>query len=160
SAFGVTEAVGSERVARLAGVEEETLKAWIDKIHVSPGVLAETDEEKSMDFALAALAVETGLIRHSGTIEQVFTPMGVAYQQTGKDLTRCTKLVLTGGALVRMQRAEGIAKTAMQTTQCPESLMPRTAEVVLDRHYILSAAGLLTKKYPEAAKAILGKELT
>lgn len=160
SAYGVTEAVGSERVAKLANVSEETLNAWINRIHEDPGVLADSDEEKSMDFALAALAVETGLIRHSGTIEQVFTPMGVAYQQTGKDLTRCTKLVLTGGALVRMQRAAEIARTAMQTTQCPESLMPRTAEVVLDRHYILSAAGLMTKKYPEAAKAILGKELT
>ncbi len=160
SAYGVTEAVGSERVSRLANVPEDTLVKWIHRIHEDPGVLAETDEEKNMDFALATLAVETGLIRHSGTIEQVFTPMGVAYQQTGKDLTRCTKLVLTGGALVRMQRAEEIAKTAMQTTQCPESLMPRTAEVVLDRHYILSAAGLMTKKYPEAAKAILGKELT
>jgi hypothetical protein len=63
---------------------------------------------------------------------------------------------LHGHSLVQ----EEIARTAMQTTQCPESLMPRTAEVVLDRHYILSAAGLLTKKYPEAAKAILGKELT
>lgn len=160
SAYGVTEAVGSERVARLSNVPEDTLDKWIHRIHEDPGVLAETYEEKNMDFALATLAVETGLIRHSGTIEQVFTPMGVAYQQTGKDLTRCTKLVLTGGALVRMQRAEEIAKTAMQTTQCPESLMPRTAEVVLDRHYILSAAGLLSKKYPEAAKAILGKELT
>lgn len=160
SAYGVTEAAGSERVATLAGVPEETLNAWINRIHEDPGVLAETDEEKNMDFALATLAVETGLIRHSGTIEQVFTPMGVAYQQTGKDLTRCTKLVLTGGALVRMLRAEEIARTAMQTTQCPESLMPRTADVVLDRHYILSAVGLMTKKYPEAAKAILGKELT
>ena len=160
SAYGVTEAAGIERVAELSGVSQETVQSWIDKIHADPGILAETEDEKSMDFALATLAVETGLIRHSGTIEQVFTPMGVAYQQTGKDLTRCTKLVLTGGALVRMQRAEEIAKTAMQTTQCPESLMPRTAEAVLDKNYILSAAGLLTKKYPEAAKAILGKELT
>lgn len=160
SAFGVTEAVGHERVARLANVSEETLSAWIRRIHETPGVLSQTDEERRMDFALATYAVETGLIRHSGTIEQVFTPMGVAYQQTGKDLTRCTKLVLTGGALVRMQRAEEIALTAMKTTQCPESLMPRTAQVVLDKHYILSASGLLTKKYPEAAKAILGKELT
>ena len=160
SAFGVTEAVGSERVAHLANVSLDALNAWINKLHASPGVLAKTDEEKRMDFALATMAVETGLIRHSGTIEQVFTPMGVAYQQTGKDLTRVTKLVLTGGALVRMQRAEEIAKTAMATSQCPESLMPRTAEVVLDKHYILSAAGLMAKKYPEAAKAILGKEFT
>lgn len=160
SAFGVTEAVGNERVARLANVSLDTLNAWITTLHVHPGVLAMTDEEKRMDFALATMAVETGLIRHSGTIEQVYTPMGVAYQQTGKDLTRVTKLVLTGGALVRMQKAEEIAKTAMAAAQCPESLMPRTAQPVLDKNYILYAVGLMAKKYPEAAKAILGKELT
>ena len=160
SAKGVTEAAGIEKTARLAGVSEETLENWIAKIHSDPGILAETDEERNMDFALATLAVETGLIRHSGTIEQVYTPMGVAYQQTGKDLTRVGKIVLTGGALVRMHRASEIAKAAMQTTECPESLMPRTAEPVLDKNYILSAAGLMAKKYPEAAKAILGKELT
>lgn len=160
SARGVTEAAGTERVLALSGVNEEALQSWITRIHEHPRVLSRTDEERSMDIALAALAVETGLIRHSGTIEQVYTPMGVAYQQTGKDLTRVSRLVLTGGALVHMQKAEEIAKTAMASTQSPESLMPRNAEVVLDKHYILSAAGLMAKKYPEAAKAILGKELT
>ena len=86
--------------------------------------------------------------------------MGVAYQQTGKDLTRVNRLVLTGGALVHMAGWEEMAKCAMAYTACPESLMPRNAEVVLDKHYILSAAGLMAKKYPDAAKTLLGKEFT
>jgi len=160
SAQGVMEAAGEEALISASGATGEEIRAWIEKIKNNPGVLSRSECEESIDFALASSAIETGLIRHSGTIEQVFTPMGVAYQQTGKDLTRVNRLILTGGALVHFKRWEEMAKRAMASTLCPESLMPRNAEVVLDRHYILSAAGLMAKKYPEAAKTLLGKEFT
>ena len=38
-----------------------------------------------------------GLLRHAGTVEQVFTPTGAVFVQTGKDLTAVKTLVLTGG---------------------------------------------------------------
>ena len=160
SAAGVLEAAGEDALSSISGESADEIKAWIEKIHNDPGVLSRSEAEENMDFALASSAIETGLIRHSGTVEQVYTPMGVAYQQTGQDLTRVNRLILTGGALVHLKRWEEMAKRAMASTACPESLMPRNAEVVLDRHYILSAAGLMAKKYPEAAKTLLGKEFT
>jgi len=160
SSRGVLEAAGIQRLQEVSGESEEALEDWIDTLHEHPETLAKSDKERRMDFALAALAIETGLARHAGTIEQVYTPMGVAYQQTGKDLTRVNKLVLTGGALIRLDSAEEMAQCAMNTQAYPDSLMPRNAQIVVDVHYILSAAGLLSSRYPGAAKALLGKEFT
>ena len=145
SAQGVVEAVGLDRVGR---------------IRREPGVLAQSPAEAQMDFALASLAIEVGLARHAGTIEQVFTPMGVAYQQTGKDLTRVSRLVLTGGALIHTGRAEEIALQAMATQQYPNSLMPRSAGVLVDKRYILSAMGLLSQNHEALAKDLMIKEFS
>lgn len=158
SANGILESVGMDKLAKVSGESSESIEKWIKRLHDHPETLAQTDSERNMDFALASFAIETGLYRHSGTLEQVYTPMGVAYQQTGKDLTRVSKLILTGGALIRLNRAKDMALRAMQTDAYPASLMPRNADIILDKHYILSAAGLLGKKHPEAAKALLGKE--
>lgn len=157
SAHGVADAAGIPRIAAVANTSEAVVEAWLERVRETPGVLAETEEEKAMDFALASLAIETGLTRHSGSIEEVFTPMGLAFQQTGKDLTRVKHLLLTGGALIHTGRAEEMAARAMAAVP-PQSLAPREAQIILDRHYILSAMGLLSQKYQETAREIMGRE--
>ena len=157
SAHGVADAAGVPRIAAAAETSEAAVEAWLARVRETPGVLAETEEEKAMDFALASLAIETGLTRHSGSIEEVFTPMGLAFQQTGKDLTQVKHLLLTGGALIHTGRAEEMAARAMAAVP-PQSLAPREARIILDRHYILSAMGLLSQKYQETAREIMGRE--
>ena len=80
-----------------------------------------------------------------------------AWQQTGKDLTQVKHLLLTGGALIHTGRAEEMAARAMAAVP-PQSLAPREARIILDRHYILSAMGLLSQKYQETAREIMGRE--
>lgn len=160
SAHGVLEAAGIERLVELSRVSEPEVVNWLSRVRETPEFIAYTEVEKAIDNALAILAIETGLARHAGEIEQVFTPIGAAYQQTGKDLTNIRLLVLTGGALVHSPAFADIARAAMCTRAYPKSLMPRDAAIALDRHYILSAAGLLHRNHPQAAKALLGKEFT
>ncbi|MBQ3080717.1 MAG: glutamate mutase L [Clostridia bacterium] len=160
SARGIPENAGMDRLIKISGESEDGIQKWIERIHENPETLAATESERNMDFALASLAIETGLVRHAGTVETVYTPMGVAYQQIGKDLTRVNKLILTGGALIKLERAQEMALLAMKTDAYPSSLIPRDASVILDKHYILSAAGLLKRNHPEAAKVLLGKEFT
>lgn len=155
---GIVEAAGMARISEISGQDEAFIEAYLASFQSAPDHLAANDAERSVDFALATLAIETGLIRHAGTLEEVFTPMGVAYQQTGKDLTDTTKLILTGGALIRMGKAPEMAKLAMRSMAVPNSLMPRKAEPALDRDYILSAMGLLSQKYPQIASNLLIKE--
>ena len=144
-------------VCEASGRTEGEVRAWLEKIDRCPDVLAETGAERDADRALAALAIELGLLRHAGEIEQVFTPMGVAYQQTGKDLTRVRTIVLTGGALVHAENPEDILRRALAGDH-PSSLMPREARAVVDRRYILFAMGLLSGTYRELARTLLKKE--
>ena len=149
-----------EKVAAVAGQSAEAVEAWLARIDKSPDVLPQAEAERDIDFALASLAIELGLLRHAGTLEQLFTPMGIAYQQTGKDLTRISQLILTGGALIhaRPELAVKMAERAMETGDCPSSLMPRKAGVLIDSRYILSAMGLLSVHHPELARKMMKKE--
>ena len=159
SAHGVLEAVGLKRLCAHADVTEEQMTAWLARIQESKGILPREPWEQQADFALAATAIEVGLARHAGEIEAVYTPMGLAYQQTGKDLTRVKQLLLTGGALIHTGKAAELAQRAMGTSYYPNSLMPRQAQAVVDRHYILSAMGLLSQYDRTLAKTMMIKEL-
>ncbi len=158
SASGVSDAMGMEALAEASGRDAARVRAWFDKIRIDPGVLPVSKDEEDVDFALASLAIELGLSRHAGTIEQVYTPMGVAFQQTGKDLTGVKTLLLTGGALNHSSRAGEMAARAMATTRYSASLMPRDAHPVIDRRYILSAMGILSQNHPRLARDIMMKE--
>ncbi len=158
SSMGVIEAAGIERVMSLSGETEAAILDWTDRIRLNPEILSHDAQTANIDFALAALAIETGLTRHAGVLEKVYTPLGAAYQQTGKDLTRVERIVLTGGMPIHSARGTEMAEAAMRNNTDPNSLTPKNARVLLDKHYILSAAGLLKKSHPKAAKALLWKE--
>ena len=158
SAHGVADTVGLTHLSALSGQPESEMRTWLDEIEARKEILPQTAAQRDCDFALAEAAVSIGLARHAGTIEVVYTPMGVAYQQTGKDLTRTKLLLVTGGALIHSGEAERIAKGAMQQTGNPNSLMPREAEVALDRRYILSAMGVLAQSHSELSQKIMVKE--
>ncbi len=157
SARGVVEGAGLKALCNASGQPEAEVESWLQEIERSPDVLAKTPAQRDVDRALASLAIELGLTRHAGEIEQVYTPMGVAYQQTGKDLTRVKTIVLTGGALVHADDPYEIARRALQGDH-PSSLMPRDAFPVLDGRYILFAMGLLSQKYPALVRSLLKKE--
>ncbi len=163
SAEGVAAAYGEDTLAAVAGLTAARVRELLAVIGADKSVLPgdDRDDLSKLDFALAALAVRAGLSRHAGTIRQVFTPVGEVFQQTGKDLTRVGRLVCTGGAMIRSARLQEIVSTALAGIS-PESLVPRRARVVADSRYILSAAGLLSKDYPETAlelmKNMLGKD--
>ena len=158
SAVGVIEGAGMDAVCATSGQSPEATRTWLAAIHASPGILPTNQVEFDIDFAMASLAIELGLLRHAGTIEQIFTPMGVAYQQTGKDLTQVKTLILTGGALIHSDRAKACARRAMSTTLSPNSLMPRDANIRIDKHYILSAMGILSQNHRQLARDIMMKE--
>ncbi len=159
SAQGVVEAAGMEKLCRLSALSEAEISALLSAIRADPGILpAPGDALSRLDFALAAAAIELGLVRHAGRAEPVYTPAGLLFQQTGKDLRRVSTLLLTGGALVHGGRAKGIAALAMQSPDDPSSLKPKDARVVLDRRYILAAMGLLSGEYPKAALTLMRQE--
>jgi len=155
SAHGIAESSGISRIAELAGLSEETTRKNMDLLAAHADTLPSSPEQKALDFALAALAIETATMRHAGTLTEVYTAAGQAYIQTGKDLTGVDKLIMTGGALLHTDRQEELAEYAMRNDRYPQSLRPKQADILIDKHYILAAMGLLSDYEPHAALHIL-----
>ena len=154
NAPGILEAAGAETISKLSSLPFDRMEPMANALRLHPDSLPQTDDEFAFDRALAVAAISSALSRHAGTLERVYTPMGSMDQQTGKDLTRTEHLIVTGGALVYSENAEGIVRAALEL-QSPESLTPRKVNVLTDRLYILSAMGLLIDTDREASLRLM-----
>jgi len=155
SAQGIIESVGVSEVARLAETSEEIVLEQIGYMTGHTELLPETKTQKALDFALAAKAIETATVRHAGSVEEVYTTSGRAFVQTGKDLTGVETIVMTGGALINSNRQTELGSYALFSNKKPQSLRPKKVKVLIDKHYILSAMGLLSGYAPDAALEIM-----
>ena len=157
---GIAEAAGMDKVCRLSGLQkaraEELIDFLVENTDTVPG---DNEELEKLDFALASLAIEEGVARHAGTIEETYTLMGKTYVQEGKNLTKVKQIVVTGGSLIHTKRTAEIAAHALYDPQKPQSLRPMQADVWVDRKYILAAMGLLASYHPQTALRIMKKEL-
>lgn len=153
---GIVEAVGAARLSELSGLPGTEIEAQLARIKAAPGVLPEEGGPlAALDFALAVSAIDTALARHVGTLEKIFTPAGMLYQQTGKDLTQVRVMLLTGGMLAHSRDAEKIGAFVTRESGDEWTLKPRHARPLLDAGYILASMGLLAERYPDAALALM-----
>jgi len=153
------EAASIERVASVAGVSAQEVEDWAKRCGVDQGTLPTNAVEKSIDDALAALAVELGVIRHCGTVESIFTPLGETFIQEGKDLSDVKYIVGAGGPVIGSLDPGAVLKKACANARSPFSLMPKNPKFLVDSSYIFSAMGLLSKVHPELALKIMKSEL-
>ncbi|NLD51627.1 MAG: MutL protein [Clostridiales bacterium] len=160
-ALGVLEEAGMAELCAVSGLAAEKVETLLHALRQNPSHLPQNPDEEALDFALATLAIRAGLLRHAGTVEQVYTLVGAVYQQVGKDLRNVQRVLLTGGALTSRSDCDGVMCRAV-AVQDPSVLIPRAFTVTVDRDYILSAMGLLADMEPDAAFALLyhhfGKE--
>ena len=160
SVKGIVEAAGVDRVSALSGLSQERVEELVDYLRNNTEKLPDGDPElEALDYALASLAIEVGVARHAGTIEETYTLMGQTFVQSGKNLTRVKQVIVTGGSLIHTKRTVEIARHALYSPMQPESLRPKAADVWVDRSYILAAMGLLSSHYPQTALRIMKKEL-
>ncbi|MDO4568208.1 MAG: methylaspartate mutase accessory protein GlmL [Clostridia bacterium] len=159
SVKGIVDAAGIDEVARRSGLTVERAQELVSYLSEHTDALPSDDELERLDEALAGLAVKTAVARHAGRIEETYTMFGLSFVQSGKDLTGVTNLVVTGGSLVHTRHTARIAACALYDAQEPDSLRPEHAKILVDRKYIISAMGLLSGCYPDAALTIMKEEL-
>lgn len=159
SIHGIAEAAGFERISELSGISPQRVQQLVEYLADNTETLPYNAELAAMDFALASLAVEIAVTRHAGKMEQVYTAMGLTFLQSGKDLSEVKRIVVTGGSLVHSKNINAIAAHALYQPAQPMFLKPKSAQILVDRSYILSAMGLLSEHYPENALRIMKKEL-
>ncbi len=157
---GIVDAAGIERISELSGLGKGRVTELVEDLKQNTDKVPGGDSElEALDFALASCAVKEAVTRHAGTIGETYTMMGLTYVQEGKNLTKVKQIVVTGGSLIHTKRTEQIASFAQFDAREPQSLRPKSANVWVDRTYILAAMGLLSSYYPKAALRIMKKEL-
>lgn len=142
--------VGRENLAAKLGVPEpEQLIAPI------PG----TPKEIAFAEELTGAAVTTALDRHAGRIKYMYGPGGRIKIARGKDLTRVKYVIGTGGALTRLPRGYELLAATLGRLD-PTFLGPKAeAQILLDHHYIMAAAGVLASRHPDAANQLIMNSL-
>ncbi len=121
--------------------------------------IAETDHDYEVDDVLSSKCIDTAVARHVGNLKGVYTPMGIMYYQTGKDLTDTKYVVGTGGVVISSRDPVKVLSFAAKDQTKHMELRPKDPEYLLDRDYILSAMGLLSLEYPDIALRIMKKRM-
>ncbi|MCB0905882.1 MAG: glutamate mutase L, partial [Nocardioidaceae bacterium] len=117
-----------------------------------PGFLPDSDREADIDEAIARAAVGLALRRHAGRSRVVVSPEGRVVERTGKDLRQVHLLIGSGGAL--RNGRPGVAGRVFEASIGEVEggwQLPRAPRVVVDRAYVLAAAGLLADLHPDVA---------
>ncbi len=125
---------------------------------VEPSAVFAAGPERDLDEHLAVSCMFRALERHCGT--RSVRP-GVAGRpalvERGPNLTGC-RVLIAGGGILRETPGDRLAREAL--ARLPESaLAPRRCQVIVDRRYVLAAAGLLAQARPQIATTLLRREL-
>ncbi|MDP9444957.1 MAG: glutamate mutase L, partial [Actinomycetota bacterium] len=154
SAVSTVEA--AEDAGLVTGQEHGELLAGASRRQGDPAYLPDSDAEDQLEARLATLAGEVALRRHAGRQLVTFGPDGRLVERTGKDLREIGLLVGSGGVLRHHPPKFATSVLRAWCGHIPGGwLLPRKPALVVDRDYVLAAAGLLAADHPEAASALV-----
>jgi len=120
-------------------------------------MVPQTEADIDFDEAMAKVATDHSMTRHAGVIEAVYSPMGMVFSQTGKDLMEVKYMIGTGGVLVYSKNPQAILAEGCYKEEEINSLRPKHPKFVVDKSYILSAMGLLAEEDPDLAVRMMKK---
>jgi uncharacterized protein (TIGR01319 family) len=151
NAATIVESAGLEAIAASAQLAPARVTALLNTIANDIERLPATPDEIALDQALVSAAVRQAVLRHCGTVTTVYTALGPATVQHGKDMSDAGTVIGTGGALVHSRDPQAVLRMALASADEPLSLRPRSPRLLVDREYLLYACGLLGSVEPEAA---------
>ncbi len=159
SALGVLKSLSTEEIILIN--EDENIDLEKSLIYRSEHVeeIFNDGEGEKIDLIIGGICVYKAMGRHVGKMEEVYTPMGLVYNQTGKDLTKIEYVLGTGGVLVNSKDPAKILSKVKGTSKNYLELRPVNPKYLLDADYILASMGLLSEIDPLLALKIMKKHL-
>lgn len=125
-----------------------------------PEWLPTTPAEAYDDELVASAAVGVALRRHAGRRQVEYDAGSRVVRRSGKDLREVDVLVGSGGVLRGRPDVAARVLGSVTGTELPGGWqLPREPRVVVDRDYVLAAAGLLAEEHPHAARTLLERLL-
>lgn len=120
--------------------------------------IPQTEKEIFLSTQLARTAAQAAMSRHAGAMEYIYGPSGRITIVRGKDLTEVKWIIGTGGALTRLPGGMEILNS-LNHQENSITLFPRVGTPLLDKNYIMAAAGVMSSLYPQAALALMKDSL-
>ncbi|MCM1043850.1 MAG: methylaspartate mutase accessory protein GlmL [Corallococcus sp.] len=159
SALGVLNSLTEEEQKTISLDEGVDLKKELLYRHEHVDNVPHSQHEVHIDRIMGRICVDKAMSRHVGRMEELYTPMGMVYNQYGKDLSKIRYVIGTGGVLVRNENPYEILKALEYDVKKPMELRPVNPKYLLDADYILAAMGLLSEIDPLLALKIMKKHL-
>lgn len=159
SAMGVLKGLSKEAILKINHAQGIDLEKEAELRTKAITMVPKTTEETRIDQLIAGMCTDRAMSRHTGKMEEVYSPLGMVFHQTGKDLTDVSYIIGTGGPIIHSSNPKGILKQATQIHGITQELRPRAPEYMVDRDYLLSAMGLLARIDPILALRIMKKHL-
>ena len=144
--------VSSQNVVELFDdLEIEKIKNYLKYLKPIP----KTKNEIYITEKLAEMCIKTSLLRHVGEIRFLYTPSGKLKAIYGKDLRGIKYVVGTGGVLTQIPSMKKYLKEVYKNIFDERILLPKNPKILIDKYYIFSSIGTISKLYKEASKKIL-----
>ena len=126
---------------------------YVSKLTTAPETLPNNPEEMHYDTLLAQANIATSLMRHAGRAHEVCTADGLVMMQTGRDLTRVSQIIGTGGYLANTPgfNPSGSISRLGADTQGKRILAPRGGQYRRDPDYLFPLLANIAKDHPAAA---------
>ena len=159
SALGVLKALSNEEIILINQDENIDLEKELTFRNDNVDVVFDDDYQIKVDHIQAGICVDKAMARHVGKMEEVYTPMGLVYNQTGKDLTKIECVIGTGGVLVNSKEPKKILTKVLGNKKTYLELRPENPKYLLDEDYILASMGLLSEIDPLLALKIMKKHI-
>jgi uncharacterized protein (TIGR01319 family) len=142
-------------VARIGGAEL-ALSLGFDPTPLleNPVLVPKDDRERAFVARLAKEAVEAAVSRHAGRLRYLYGPAGRITVAEGKDLSRVSTIIGTGGPLTALAEGRAILEGLLGPGRGRE-MYPQKARVYIDRRYIAAATGVMAQTHPAAARRLL-----
>jgi len=133
-------------------IDDEAFKKHIKHCKNNPSfVPALNSIESDFDSEMCATAVGIAVRRHCGKLESAYSPHGKTFYQTGKDLSNVKYVIGIGGSIIYSENPAEILSQSIaagkdsETGNDSEFLQPQSPKFLLDKNYIFSCAGLLSR---------------
>ncbi|MDI9413134.1 MAG: methylaspartate mutase accessory protein GlmL [Bacillota bacterium] len=159
SVTSLLEAVDVSVLAEEVGWDAEKVKRHVQNLADNPQTLPKKSDDYDLDRALGHSAIKLGVGRHVGNLSEIYTPSGLVWIQEGKDLSKVTKVIGTGGVLINARQPLSMLEGVAKQPEAPLELRPTKPRYFLDEDYLLAPMGLLAQEKPLVALEILQKSL-
>lgn len=159
SALGVLNSLTEEEIRLIKEDDGIDIKKELLFRHEHVDTIPDNEYQRKVDVLMGRICVDKAISRHAGKMEEAYTPMGMLYNQYGKDLSKVNFVVGTGGVLVHNEEPAKILSAAVYSINKGMELRPRNPRFMLDKDYILASMGLLAEIDPLLALKIMKKHV-